>query len=107
MTLRTLACAVAASSALVAATAAARADEIAPGVVVKVDAREIYVNLGAGRGVTDGAPLRLKRPITILHPVTRAPVRDWLPLGSATITSAGERLAMAVLDGELHAQIRV
>ncbi len=97
----------AAVAALVMAATAARADVVAPGVVVKVDAGEIYVNLGSNKGVADGAALRLKRPIVLRHPVTRAPVRDWLPLGSATITSAGGTLAMAVLDDVLHAQVRV
>mgnify|MGYP000865285148 FL=1 len=86
---------------------AAAADEVAVGVVVKVDTREIYVNLGGQKGVVDGASLRLKRPVMLRHPVTRAPVKDWLPIGTATITSAGDKLAMAVLDGELRAQVAV
>lgn len=89
------------------APSTAAADEIAVGVVVKVDAREIFVNLGTNKGIVDGAELRLKRPITLRHPVTRALVKDWLPLGSATVTSAGDSLAMAVLDSALRAQIAV
>ena len=45
--------------------------------------------------------------MVLRHPVTRAPVKDWLPIGIATITSAGDRLAMAVLDPELRAQVAV
>ena len=65
------------------------------------------MNLGGGKGVVDGAALRLKRPVTLRHPVTRAPVKDWLPIGTATVTSAGDKLAMAVLDPELRAQVAV
>jgi hypothetical protein len=95
------------SVALAAAHGSAAADDVAVGVVVKVDTREIYVNLGGGKGVVDGAALRLKRPVTLRHPVTRAPVKDWLPIGNATVTSAGDKLAMAVLDPELRAQVAV
>ncbi len=92
---------------VVALAAPAAADEIAVGTVVKVDAREIYINLGGGKGVTDGAELRLKRPVTLRHPVTRAPVKDWLPIGAATVTSAGDSLAMAVLDDDLRTAVAV
>lgn len=92
---------------LAAAAPPVAADDIAVGAVVKVEAREIYINLGGKKGVVDGAALRLKRPITLRHPVTRAPVKDWLPLGSATITSAGDSLARAVLDDDLRRQVMV
>lgn len=107
---RTLATALGLSLSLVLAAAAARsahADEVVAGVVVKTDAREIFVNLGAGKGVVDGAQLRIKRPITLRHPITRAAVVDWLPIGSATVTSAGSALTMAVLDPALRAQVAV
>ncbi len=85
----------------------ATADVIAVGVVVKVDSREIYLNLGGGKGVVDGAALRLKRPLLLRHPITRAAVKDWLPIGSATVTSAGDKLAMAVLEDDLRVQVAV
>lgn len=81
-------------------------DEIAKGSVVKVEQQEIYVSLGSRQGVVDGAAIRLKRPIKLKHPVTRATVEDWVPIGSATITQAGGNLSRAVV-GELVAQIRV
>jgi hypothetical protein len=77
------------------------------GVVVKIDAREIYVNLGGNKGVVDGAELRFKRPVTLRHPVTRAAVKDWLPVGSATVTSAGASLAMVQLDESSLSQVLV
>jgi hypothetical protein len=93
--------------ALAAAPAPARADdEIVQGSVVKIELREIYVNLGAGQGVVGGTPIRLKRPIKLRHPVTRAAIEDWLPVGSATVTQAGTALSRAVV-GELVTAIRV
>ena len=97
----------AAALAVSLAGAAARADdEIVKGAVVKIELREIYVNLGGGQGVAGGAPIRIKRPIKLAHPVTRAAIEDWLPVGSATITQAGAALSRAVV-GDLVTAIRV
>jgi len=84
----------------------AHADEIARGSVVKVEQQEIYVSLGGKQGVADGTPLRLKRTIRLKHPVTRATVEDWVPVGSATVTQAGSTLSRAVV-GELVSSIKV
>lgn len=97
-------CAVAA--ALLAAPRSARAEhEIARGAVVKIEQQEVYVALGTKQGVADGAPLRLKRPLRLRHPVTKAMVEDWIPLGSATVTQAGASLSRAVL-GQLAGELR-
>jgi hypothetical protein len=80
-------------------------DEILRGNVVKVEDKEIYVDLGAQRGVADGAPLRIKRPIKLKHPITRAVVDDWIPIGSATVTQAAGSLSRAVV-GELVDSIK-
>ncbi len=87
-------------------TRAAADDEIVKGAVVKVEQQEIYVSLGSRQGVADGAAVRLKRPIKLKHPVTRAIVEDWVPIGSATITQAGGALSRAVV-GELVTAIKV
>ena len=81
-------------------------DEIARGTVVKVEAKEIYVSLGSDRGVGNGAALRIKRPIALRHPVTRAQIDDWIPIGSASVTQAGAEMSRAVV-GELVADIKV
>ncbi len=91
--------------ALAVATAHAE-DRIARGSVVKVEHGEIYVSLGAAHGVASEAPLRLKRTIRLRHPVTRAAIEDWIPIGSATVTQAGSSLSRAVL-GELVEQVKV
>ncbi|MBL0213741.1 MAG: hypothetical protein IPQ07_07650 [Myxococcales bacterium] len=91
-----------------AASAPTRAladDEIVRGSVVKVEQQEIYVSLGAKQGVGDGAALRLKRTVRLKHPVTRATVEDWVPIGSATVTQAGQTLSRAVV-GDLVASIK-
>ncbi len=96
------------SLALVLALSASAAadDEIVKGSVVKVEQQEIYVSFGSRQGVAAGAALRLKRPIKLKHPVTRAIVEDWVPIGSATVTQAGGGLSRAVV-GELVTQIKV
>jgi hypothetical protein len=94
---------------LVVSSSASRAyadDEIVRGSVVKIEAQEIYVSIGVTKGVTAGAALRLKRPITLKHPVTRATVQDWIPIGSASVTQAGSVMSRAVL-GELTSDVKV
>lgn len=85
---------------------AAADDEIVKGSVVKVEQQEIYVSLGTRQGVADGAAVRLKRPIKLKHPVTRVNVEDWVPIGSATVTQAGNSLSRAVV-GELISAIKI
>jgi hypothetical protein len=81
-------------------------DEIVRGTVVKIEAQEIYVNIGVSRGVESSAQLRLKRPVSLKHPVTRATVQDWIPIGSATVTQAGAVMSRAVV-GDLVASVKV
>ncbi|HTJ44073.1 MAG TPA: hypothetical protein VL463_18330 [Kofleriaceae bacterium] len=90
-----------------ALVARARADEIARGVVIRKEDRAVYVNLGRAGGAADGAPIRFKRPIALVHPVTKKKVDDWIPLGQATIAAAGDRLTRVVLDDELAAEVNV
>lgn len=98
---------VATALAVTFAAAPARAeDAIVKGAVVKVEFREIYLNLGAGDGVAAGAPIRIKRPIKLQHPVTRATIEDWVPVGSATVTQGAATLSRAVV-GDLVTEIRV
>lgn len=104
--MRARACIVVAA-ALAAGAPLAAADEVVSGLVVKIDRREVYVNLGEGRGVADGASIRFKRPINLRHPVTRRAVVDWLPLGDGTVTATGQDLARVALDPALLAQVKV
>ena len=91
----------------VLAPAVARADdEIVRGAVVKIEAKEIYVDIGSDRGVAPGAALRIKRAVTLHHPVTHAKIEDWIPIGAASVDQAGGRLSRAVV-GDLVGQIKV
>lgn len=101
MRMRTIACAL-----LLASSPALAEDEIARGNVVKVEQQEIYVSIGSSRGVVPGAALRVKRPIKLKHPVTRALVEDWIPIGSVTVTQAGGTMSRAVV-GEMVDQIKM
>jgi hypothetical protein len=87
-------------AALVAVVAPRRAgadDEIVRGAVVKIEAQEIYISLGVAKGVSGGAAVRIKRPVALKHPITRATVHDWIPIGSANITQAGNVMSRAVV----------
>lgn len=91
---------------LLASSPAIADDEIARGAVVKIEQQEIYVSLGSSKGVVPGAALRVKRPIKLKHPVTRANIEDWIPIGSVTVTQAGATLSRAVV-GELIDQMKL
>ncbi len=84
----------------------AAADDIVKGSIVKVEHEEIYVNIGAKQGVGDGAALRIKRPINLRHPVSRAPIADWIPIASATITQSGTGLSRAVI-GQMIDRVKI
>ena len=92
--------------ALLAPAIAHADDEIVRGAVVKIEAKEIYVNLGSDRGVGAGGALRIKRAVTLHHPVTHAKIDDWIPIGSASVTESGGTLSRAVV-GDLVEQIRL
>ena len=81
-------------------------DEIVHGAVVRIEAKEIYVSLGSNRGVQGGAALRIKRAITLRHPITHAPVSDWIPIASAKVTEAGTEMSRAVI-GDFIGEIKV
>ncbi|NVB85208.1 MAG: hypothetical protein HOV81_42980 [Kofleriaceae bacterium] len=81
-------------------------DEIVKGSIVKIEAQEIYVDIGAQKGVAHGASVRIKRAVSLRHPVTRALVQDWIPVGSASVTQAGTVMSRAVL-GDLVTQVKL
>lgn len=83
----------------------AHADTIAKGKIVKVEANDVFVDLGTKVGIADGARLRIKRTIRVKHPVTRKWVEDWLPIGAADVTHAGAQLSMAQLEPDLLAEV--
>jgi hypothetical protein len=70
--------------------------EIVRGVVLKVEQQEIYIGLGSNQGLANGAPIRIKRPVQLKHPITRALVEDWVPVATASITQVGGAMSRAV-----------
>jgi hypothetical protein len=73
---------------------AASADIIQRGYIVRIEAGEIYFDIGKASGVTVGAPIRFKRPVTLKHPVSGKDIVDELPLGELAVLSVGETLSM-------------
>jgi hypothetical protein len=91
---------------IVLVATSALADDIIKGAIVKVEHEEIYVNIGAKQGLADGAALRIKRTVNLKHPVSRAPIVDWIPIGSATVTESGSGLSRAVI-GPLIDRVKI
>lgn len=87
--------------------ASATADTIERGYVVHIEDREIYFDIGTGKGITTGQRVRIKRPIRLQHPVTGRAVSDWLPIGATNVTAAGDTLSMVRLDPALLARVAV
>src|SRR5688572_5613049 len=86
---------------------AASADVIQRGYVVRIEAGEIYFDIGKSTGVSMGAPARFKRPITLKHPVTGKDIVDELPLGELVVISVGETLSMAEPFDALKEKVQV
>ena len=84
---------------------AARADVVVRGVVVQIEAGEVYFDLGAQPGLAVGTPVRLKRPITLKHPVTGKLVKDELPLAEGTVSAVGDALSMVALAGAADVKV--
>lgn len=93
-------------AAIIAPAIAHADDEIVRGAIVKIEAQEIYVNIGVDRGVVGGASVRIKRAVSLRHPVTRAQLQDWIPIGSASVTQAGAVMSRAVV-GDLVTELKV
>jgi hypothetical protein len=85
----------------------ASADVIERGYIVNIEDKELYFNLGNTTGIEKGSKIRIKRPIELVHPVTRKKVSDWIPVGTAWVTAVGGSLAMAIVDDDLLAQVQV
>jgi hypothetical protein len=82
-------------------TATAAADP----VVLAVDGKDIYVDLGARDGVGAGAKLELLHEITAKDPRTGAVLRDHFALGTLVVDRAGEGVAVAHADDALAKRV--
>lgn len=92
---------------IVVLAARAEADVIARGYVVRIEAGEVYFDIGKGSGLAPGAPVRIKRPVVLKHPVTGKDVRDELPVVELTVRSVGETLSMTLPRGDLADPVQV
>ena len=81
------------------------ATAIADPVVLAVDGKDIYVDLGARDGVGAGARLELLHEITAKDPRTGAVLRDHFALGTLVVDRAGDGVAVAHADDALAKRV--
>jgi hypothetical protein len=74
-------------------------------VVLAVDGKDIYVDLGAKDGVGAGSKLELLHEIVAKDPRTGATLRDHFALGTLVVDRAGDRVAVAHADAELAKRV--
>jgi hypothetical protein len=71
------------------------------GTVVKLDAGDVLVDIGAKKGAVDGDVLELWRPITVKHPVTGKMLTDRFVIGSIKLTQVGAVMSLGKPQGTL------
>lgn len=84
---------------LVAATAQAEP------VVLAVDGKDIYVDVGARDGVGAGSELELLHEIVARDPKTGATLRDRFALGTITVDRSGHAISVAHADDDLAKRV--
>lgn len=75
-------------------------------VVEKID-NEVYLSIGSNNQVVKNAPVRFKHPLELKHPITRALVSDWLPVGQALVGHVEPQLSVVVATAELGPRIQI
>jgi len=70
-------------------------------VVVAVDGKDIYVDLGARDGVGQGTELELLHEVVVRDPRTGATLRDHFALGTLAVVKSGERVSVARAQADL------
>jgi hypothetical protein len=91
----------AASVAVVLVAGVARAEP----VVLAIDGKDIYVDLGAKDGVGAGSELELLHEVVARDPRSGNVLRDRFALGTITVVKSGEALSVARADGELATRV--
>jgi hypothetical protein len=84
-----------------AATATAAADP----VVLAIDGKDIYVDLGAKDGVGEGTQLELLHEIVAKDPRTGNVLRDRFALGTLEVAKAGDHVCVAHADEDLAKRV--
>lgn len=79
----------------------------AGGTVLRIDERDVYVDLGTDDGVAEGSELTLHHVIEVTHPVSGEVVRDRFPLGTLRAVVVGRQVAIARAPDHLHPRVAV
>jgi hypothetical protein len=93
------------SAALLAAPSLASADD--DHVVLAIEGKDIYVDLGARDGVGAGSELELLHEIVVRDPKSGALLRDRFDLGALTVVKSGAGVSVAHADEELAKRVLV
>ncbi len=90
---------------LILITLALAATAQAEPVVLAVDGKDIYVDLGAKDGVGAGSELELLHAVTARDPKSGATLRDRFALGTITVVKSGNAISVAQADPELAKRV--
>jgi hypothetical protein len=98
------------TAAVVLVAARAHAEPLVRGsaaspVVLAVDGKDIYVELGARDGVGAGSELELLHEIVARDPKTGATLRDRFALGTITVVKSGTSISVAQADQALAKRV--
>lgn len=74
-------------------------------VVLAVDGKDIYVDLGASDGVGAGSELELLHEVTARDPRTGTTLRDRFALGTITVIKSGAKISVARADEALARRV--
>src|ERR1043165_9143180 len=74
-------------------------------VVLAVDGKDIYIDLGAKDGVGAGSELELLHEITARDPRNGATLKDRFALGTITVAKSGNAVSVAHADPDLAKRI--
>lgn len=67
---------------------------VVEGVVVKVDADEVVIDLGRALGLPSGEPVHLFRRMVVKHPISGEVIEDRFPIGTVQPAQVGELLTI-------------
>jgi len=74
-------------------------------IVLAVDGKDIYVQLGARDGVGAGSELELEHEVVVVDPRTHATLRDHFALGTLMVEKSGDGISVAHADPELAKRV--
>ncbi len=74
-------------------------------VVLAVDGKDIYFDLGAKDGVGAGSELELLHAVVARDPRSGNTLRDWFALGTLTVVKSGNAISVAVAEPELAKRV--